>query len=85
MYLGIDKALEDVKAQRAQEVPAHLKDASYQGAKQLGRGTDYKYAHNFEGHYVDQAYLSVKARYYEPTEMGEEKQIKERLQKTRRD
>ncbi len=85
VYLGIDKALEDVKAQRAQEVPVHLKDASYQGAKQLGRGTDYKYAHNFEGHYVDQAYLSVKARYYEPTEMGEEKQIKERLQKTRKD
>jgi putative ATPase len=85
VYLGIDKALKDVKAKKAQEVPIHLKDASYRGAKQLGHGTDYKYAHNFEGHYVDQAYLSVKARYYEPTEIGEERQIKERLEKIRKD
>jgi len=78
-YLGIDKALDDVKNNKAQEVPVHLKDASYPGAKKLGHQEGYKYAHDFKDHYVEQDYMSVKATYYEPTDMGEEKKIKERM------
>ena len=79
-YLGIEKALTDVKEKRVKEVPVHLKDASYAGAKQLGHGQDYKYAHNFEGHFVAQEYIPEKKIYYEPTEMGFEKEIKKRLE-----
>lgn len=79
VYLGIDKALEDVKTKRAGNVPSHLRDASYGGAKTLGHGQGYKYAHDFQDHYVPQEYMPFKATYYEPTEMGYEKKIKDRL------
>jgi len=79
-YLGIEAALDDVKNNRTQEVPIHLKDASYPGAKKLGHGEDYKYAHQFKDHFVEQSYMGVKKRYYEPTQMGKEKAIKERLE-----
>ncbi len=78
VYLGIDKALEDVKTKKAGHVPAHLRDASYAGASKLGHGQGYKYAHDFPGHYVAQQYMPFPAVYYEPTEMGYEKKIKER-------
>ncbi|MDP2652422.1 MAG: replication-associated recombination protein A [Candidatus Omnitrophota bacterium] len=80
VYLGIDQALKDVAGEKTQEVPAHLKDASYSGAKKLGRGKDYKYAHDFPGHYVDQEYMPEKKTYYQPTDQGLEKAVKERLQ-----
>jgi len=82
-YLGIEKALKDVEEGRTFEVPTHLKDAHYQGAKQLGRGKDYKYAHDFPEHHVEQAYLPPAAgptpAYYEPTDLGFEKTLKARL------
>ena len=84
VYLGIDKALEDVKNKKAGNVPSHLRDASYPGAAKLGHGQGYKYAHDFPGHYVPQAYMPFHAAYYEPTEMGYEKKIKERLQALRK-
>jgi putative ATPase len=59
-------------------VPKHLRDGHYKGAKQLGH-EGYQYAHDFEGSYVPQAYLPEGRRYYEPTENGHEKRIKERL------
>jgi putative ATPase len=79
VYLGIDKALEDVKTKKSGNVPSHLRDASYKGAKTLGHGQGYKYAHDFQDHYVPQEYMPFKATYYEPTEMGYEKKIKDRL------
>ena len=84
-YLGIEKAMKDVEAGRTLEVPQHLKDASYKGAKQLGRGKDYKYVHDRPGHYVEQAYLPEGASpsYYEPTELGFEKTIKEWLSRAK--
>jgi putative ATPase len=82
-YLGIEKALGDVKERKTQEVPAYLKDASYPGTKKLGHGQDYKYAHKFPDHYVEQDYMPQKASYYEPTDMGHEKEMKERLKKLR--
>lgn len=78
-YLAIDKAIADIEAGRTLEVPAYLKDANYPGAKKLGRGQGYKYAHSYEGHHVDQDYIPEKRRYYEPTDQGYEKNIKERL------
>jgi putative ATPase len=80
---AIDAALDDVRQGRTLAVPAHLKDAHYRGAKQLGHGEGYQYAHGFEGHFVPQDYLGEARRYYEPTEQGVEKKIKERLQRWR--
>ena len=67
-------------------VPSHLRDAHYKGAQKLGHGIGYKYAHDYPGHYVDQQYLpdEIKdARFYEPGDLGYEKNIKEYLQKIR--
>jgi len=75
-YLGIEAAMKDVEQGRTLEVPQHLRDASYKGAKQLGRGKGYKYAHDFPGHHVKQEYAPTTRRYYEPTDLGFEKTIK---------
>ncbi|MBN1587352.1 MAG: replication-associated recombination protein A [Candidatus Omnitrophica bacterium] len=83
-YLGIDAALKDVKEGRTLEVPPHLKDASYKSAKKLGHGQGYKYAHNYEGHHVDQDYLPVDKTYYQPTSQGFEARIKERLERLKK-
>ncbi len=83
-YLAIDKALEDVKTKKAGNVPLHLRDGSYAGASKLGHGQGYKYAHDHPDHYVPQEYMPFKATYYEPTEMGHEKKIKERLEVLRK-
>jgi putative ATPase len=79
-YLGIEKALKEVKEGRVQEVPQHLKDATADdGASKLGHGEGYKYAHDFPGHYVSQEYMPRKMKFYEPSDSGYEKKIKERL------
>ncbi len=82
-YLGIDKAMKDVEEKRTLEVPTHLKDASYRGAKKLGHGEGYKYAHQHKDHYVEQEYIPDEKRYYEPTDIGYEKKIREYLNKLR--
>lgn len=80
---SISAALDDVQNGRTIPVPKHLRDASYAGAKRLGHGKGYQYAHDFPEHYVPQDYLGVDKRYYEPTEQGVEKKIKERLERWR--
>jgi putative ATPase len=82
-YLAINAAEADVEAGRTLAVPEHLRDASYAGAKRLGRGEGYKYAHDFEGHFVEQDYLPVDKVYYQPTEQGREREIKQRLDEWR--
>ncbi len=82
-YTGINKAMADVEKERSLEVPKHLRDASYKGAKRLGHGEGYKYAHDYEGHYVTQEYIPEAKHYYEPSDMGYEKTIK-RLMHERR-
>jgi putative ATPase len=82
-YLAIDAALEDVKSGRTLAVPEHLRDTHYKGAERLGHGKDYEYAHDHPGHFVAQDYLGVDKIYYEPTEQGVEKKIKERVEKWR--
>lgn len=81
-YLAIDKALEDVRGSSVGQVPVHLRDSSYKGAKQWGHGQDYKYPHNYAGAYVPQQYLPselINATYYQPTEHGFEAKISGRL------
>ncbi|MBI1952703.1 MAG: replication-associated recombination protein A [Candidatus Omnitrophica bacterium] len=82
-YMALVKAAADVEKGTTLEVPTHLKDANYPGAKRLGHGEGYQYAHNFPGGHVQQDYLPKKRRYYEPTTQGFEQQIKERLDKLR--
>ncbi len=80
-YMAIDAAMASVKSQKT-TVPVHLQDAHYKGAVNLGHGIGYKYAHDYPEHFVKQQYLpdEIKdAKFYEPTEIGYEKQIKERL------
>jgi putative ATPase len=80
---SIDAALEDVRAGRTLAVPEHLRDAHYAGAKRLGHGEGYQYAHDFPGHFAAQDHLGAEKTYYQPTEQGVEKKIKERLEKWR--
>ena len=82
-YLAIDAALEDVRSGRTLAVPEHLRDKHYKGAERLGHGAGYEYAHDGKGHFVAQDYLGAAKRYYEPTEQGVEKKIKERVEKWR--
>ena len=82
-YLAIEAALADVKSGRTFAVPEHLRDAHYAGAKKLGHGAGYQYAHEGENHFVPQDYLGADKRYYEPTDQGVEKKIKERAEKWR--
>ena len=84
VYLAIDRAMEDVKNQRTQGVPVHLKDAHYKGAAQIGHGAGYKYAHDYPQHYVEQEYMPHDAVYYEPTLQGFEAKIKERMDKLKK-
>ncbi len=82
-YLAIDAALEDVRSGRTLPVPEHLRDTHYAGAERLGHGKGYEYAHDRPEHFVAQDYLGADKRYYEPTEQGVEKKIKERVEKWR--
>jgi putative ATPase len=82
-YAAIDAALEDVRSGRTLPVPQHLRDGHYAGAERLGHGEGYVYAHAQPGHFVAQDYLGAQKRYYEPTEQGVEKKIKERVEKWR--
>jgi putative ATPase len=79
-YAAIDAALADVRSGRTIAVPEHLRDAHYKGAKKLGHGEGYAYAHDHADHFVAQDYLGAARRYYEPTDQGVEKKIKERLE-----
>lgn len=78
-YAGVDAALTDVRNGRTLAVPKHLRDSHYKGAKSLGHGKGYKYAHDAEEGYIPQAYLPEGRVYYTPTGNGYEKRIQERL------
>jgi putative ATPase len=83
--VAIGAAAKDVKEGRTLPVPKHLKDSHYRGAKEaFGHGTGYKYAHDFEGGWVDQEYVPTDAVYYEPTDRGFEAEIKARLDELRK-
>ena len=86
-YMAVDQALESVRNQKIGAVPNHLRDAHYKGAAKLGHGIGYKYAHDYPDHYVKQQYLPdelLGTTFYEPTENGYEKNIKEYLERIRK-
>ncbi|ROQ41054.1 putative ATPase [Frondihabitans sp. PhB188] len=86
-YLGIDQAIADVRAGKAGRVPKHLRDAHYPGAKRLGHGKGYKYAHDYDFGVAEQQYLPdelVGTTYYDPTVNGNERDVAARLEKLRR-
>jgi putative ATPase len=76
-WAAFGKALDDVQQGRILAVPKYLRGG---GSKLLGEGDGYKYAHDYEGGYVPQAYLPEGRKYYEPSENGFERRIKERLE-----
>ena len=82
-YLGIDQAIADVRAGKAGRVPKHLRDAHYPGAKRLGHGQGYEYAHDAEGGIASQDYLGVEREYYRPVDRGFEFELSERLKAIR--
>lgn len=81
---AIFAAKKEVEESGALPVPPYLKDAHYKSAGKLGRGIGYKYAHDYENHYVEQQYLPDEIKdktFYEPTEIGHEKDIVEYFRK----
>ena len=83
-YKAIAAAEKDVQEGRTLAVPEHLRDASYRGAERLGHGVGYQYAHDGEGHFVEQDYIPEDRVYYEPSDQGYEKHIQERLAQWRK-
>ena len=83
MINAIDSALADVRNKDIGVVPIHLRDAHNSAVKKgLGHGVEYKYPHDYPGGYTKQQYLPdalKNAVYYEPTEHGREKYVKDRL------
>lgn len=80
--LAIWNARAEVRDGALGEVPAHLRDAHYQGASALGHGAGYEYPHDHDGGWVDQQYLPdelTDRRWYEPSEIGHEQEILERM------
>lgn len=68
-YKAIDEAISDIRSGKSGQIPKHLKDSHYSGAKKLNRGVDYQYPHNFPNAFVKQQYLpdTLKdATYYTP-------------------
>lgn len=86
-YVAIDKALDDIANKDTGEVPMHLRNAPVEGMSALGYSVGYKYAHSYEGNYVEQDYLPEQLKgtiYYEPTQNGNEKKIKEFMESRKR-
>lgn len=86
-YNAINRAIADVRAGAAGQVPLHLRDGHYAGAKQFGHGEGYIYAHDAPGHVAAQQYLPDTLRgtvYYEPTQHGFERTLTERRERIRR-
>lgn len=77
--MAVDAALSDVKNERVQAVPKHLRDSHYKGAKTMGHGEGYVYPHSLKEHFAVQDYMGVSKKYYSPCEAGYESKIRERM------
>ncbi|MBI9015807.1 MAG: replication-associated recombination protein A [Phycisphaerae bacterium] len=80
---AIMSALSDVNNDQTAQVPQHLKDSHYPGAKKMGRGIQYKYPHSYPGAFVKQNYLpeDFAKQYYSPSDRGYEASISDHLEK----
>jgi putative ATPase len=81
--VAIGEAVGDVREGRVLPVPRHLQDSHYAGAKRLGHGEGYEYAHDAEGGVAAQDYLGVERTYYRPVDRGFEKELVARLEAIR--
>ncbi len=81
--VGIGEARSDIREGRLLPVPVHLRNAHYGGAKRLGHGQDYQYAHDSPEAVAAQDYLGVDREYYRPTDRGFEQELAQRLEKIR--
>jgi putative ATPase len=81
--VAIAEAQSDIREGRLLPVPRHLQDSHYSGAKRLGHGEGYEYAHDAEGGIASQDYLGVEREYYRPTDRGFEKDLAARLEQIR--
>lgn len=85
---AIEEAMKTVAATGNLPVPPHLQDAHYKGAAKLGHGLDYKYAHNYPNHYVEQQYLPYELsgkEFYRPSGNGYEAKIREHMKRIRKE
>jgi putative ATPase len=83
-YKAINMALEEIQTSGIQEVPLHLRNAPTKLMKDMGYGNEYKYAHDYPEHFIDQQYLPDNLRnkiFYNPTDIGREKFLKDYLKK----
>lgn len=83
-YNAVSEAAAAVEKTGNLPIPAHLQDAHYKGAAKLGRGTGYKYAHDYPNHYVEQQYLPYELsgrEFYRPTGNGYEVKIREHIKR----
>jgi len=81
--VAIAEARRDVAEGRLLPVPVHLRDSHYGGAKRLGHGEGYEYAHNAEDAVAAQDYLGVDREYYRPVDRGHEAELARRLETIR--
>jgi putative ATPase len=90
-YLALEEAMKMVEEEENRSVPDHLKDSSYKSAKKMGHGVDYRYPHDYPGHYTAQEYLPpalVGKQFYCPTAQGRERELQsylENISKTERE
>lgn len=83
VYLGIEKALNEVEKGPKRDVPLHLRDPHLDG-RFFGDGKGYKYPHDYPNHYVEQEYMPNPVKLYEPTEQGNEAKIKQFLKELKK-
>ena len=78
-YMAVNRAMQVVKDTKTPPIPTHLQDSHSKSAGKLGHGIGYQYAHDYPDHYVKQQYLPdglTDQKFYEPTEIGYEKDIR---------
>lgn len=83
---AISQAMAEVRSSGSLPIPTHLQDAHYKGAAKLGRGTGYKYAHDYPNNYVEQQYLPYELsgrEFYKPSGNGYEVKIREHMKRIR--
>ena len=81
-YMAINSALADIEKGKSGTIPMHLRNAPVKGMEDQGYGKGYKYAHDYPGHFVKMDFLPEElkgTKYYEPSDNGSEKRVKEWL------
>ena len=81
VVMALDACVADAQQDSFGPVPVHLRDTHYAGHERVGAGGDYKYPHDYPGHWVEQEYMPPEVRgrrYYTPSDQGQELKLRER-------